>query len=195
MVRIITQTKWQLIWRCDISVHSLINTSPFEGTLPSGVLIALPPEWIVLALKLMLPAYTYCWYQSKTRTRIDLLFTIYPNSTTILFPPMSSFCVSYFQAVCTFFSHYCYIWKTAHTSSTILPAYRKAATQFLLKCSARPSFLLECLYTLSRALIIYISLSTFGVLQILVNEIHTTTYSVKHTSNTCMSEFCFHLFS
>lgn len=158
MVRGITQTKWQLIWRCDISVHSLINTSPSEGTLPSGILIALPPKWIALALELMLPAYTYCWYHSKTRTRINLLFTIYPNSTTILFPPMPSFCFSHFQAVCTFFSHYFYIWNTAHTSSTILPAYSKAATQSLLKCSTRPSFLLECLYALSRALIIYISL-------------------------------------
>lgn len=54
------------------------------------------------------------------------------------------------------------------------------------------SFFILCL---SRALIICISLSTVSVLQTLVNETHTTTCSVKHTSNTCTSEFCFHLCS
>lgn len=54
------------------------------------------------------------------------------------------------------------------------------------------SFFTLCL---SRALLIYISLSsTFSVLQALVNETHATTYSVEHTSNTYTSEFCFHLF-
>lgn len=149
-------------WRI-LSVHSLINTLPLEGILPSGVLNGTSSR---SALALEPLAYAYCWYHSKTRTEwtccslySQVLPPPFPHNVVILcftFPLTPLFLHS--QQLSDF--------ACTQQGCNSIPVEMLSWT-FI---SSSVSFLILCL---SRALIICISLSTFSVLQTLVNEIHT----------------------
>lgn len=135
MVKSITQMKWQLIWRCDTyyQFHSLINTLPFEGTLPSGVLNGTSSRVNCFSTWANASSLYLLLLLQQDKSRVDLLFTIYPSSTTTL-------------------SLHCYH-SVFHISTYPTISTFTAVQQFCLQtaklqfnpCSARPSFLLECL--------------------------------------------------